>query len=109
MDLKTPTKKVEPFILDDRQKSYSPESDEEEQEEQSSEVEKYRKRYVGDVDLPEGVYTSRFHFFSSCLTHTIHRPRASLERIKAPFCFIPYSISRGMWADMYYMIFNTKL
>ena len=30
MDLKTPTKKVEPFILDDRQKSYSPESDEEE-------------------------------------------------------------------------------
>lgn len=63
MDLKTPTKKVEPFILDDRQKSYSPESDEEEQEEQSSEVEEYRKRYVGDVDLPEGVYKSRFHFF----------------------------------------------
>ncbi|PAV21192.1 ribonucleotide reductase small subunit [Pyrrhoderma noxium] len=53
MDLKTPTKKVEPFILDDRQKSYSPESDEEEQEEQSSEIEEYRKRYVGDIDLPE--------------------------------------------------------
>ena len=63
MDLKTPTKKVEPFILDGRQKSYSPESDEEEQEEHSSEVEEYRKRYVGDVDLPEGVYTSRFLFF----------------------------------------------
>lgn len=59
MELKTPTKHskkpvVEPFVIDDRQRSVSPKSQEEEEEEAAQDR---RRRYVGDVDLPEGQWS----------------------------------------------------
>lgn len=57
MELKTPTKTakkaIEPLILDDKEKSLSPKSVTEDEEE---EVEDYRRRFVGDVDLPESMW-----------------------------------------------------
>lgn len=54
MGLTTPTKpsrKAAKDLFDDRELSNSPKSVEEEEEEEP--VEEWRKRFVGDVDLPE--------------------------------------------------------
>lgn len=54
MALKTPSKsetKIEPLVLvDDRKKSQSPDTV---SETSADDVEEYRKRFVGEVDLPE--------------------------------------------------------
>ena len=67
MALKTPSKtetKIEPLVLvDDRKKSQSPETVSEASEEED--VEEYRKRFVGEVDLPESEWL--FHLSRACL------------------------------------------
>ncbi len=66
MELKTPVKAAkvaskkdvaeDPFVVDDRKLSVSPKSI---SEEQVDDFEELRKKYVGDVDLPESMYPFR--------------------------------------------------
>ena len=69
MSLKTPSKadsKIEPLVLvDDSRKSQSPDTVSEASEE---DVEEYRKRFVGEVDLPEGEQWL-FHLRRDCACH----------------------------------------
>ena len=55
MDLKTPTKhekkETELLVLDDKERSLSPKTVAD-----GEDVEDYRRRFVGDVDLPEGMW-----------------------------------------------------
>lgn len=65
MELKTPVKAAkvaskkdvseDPFVVDDRQLSVSPKS---EKEDEAEDFEELRKKYVGEVDLPESKYSS---------------------------------------------------
>ena len=63
MELKTPTKvskkSLDPFIIDDKELSHSPKSVTDEED-----MVELRKRFVGDIDLPESeltlfIYTSQ--------------------------------------------------
>ncbi|TFY83812.1 hypothetical protein EWM64_g195 [Hericium alpestre] len=52
--LETPSKsKIAAPVFDDSKRSHSPESDEVTREAEKDDVEDYRKRFVGDVNLPE--------------------------------------------------------
>ena len=106
MCLQSPTKaEKRPVIINDKESSESPKTVTEESED---DIEDYRKRFVGEVDLPEGVSSVFFttsgprttrvtcfvlvqmkHF---SLTMTQSRPGAALDRVETSFCFVPYPI-----------------
>ena len=90
MALKTPSKnetKIEPLVLvDDRKKSQSPETDSEASEE---DVEEYRKRFVGEVDLPESEWL--FRLSRACLACD----SASRHVTGARYSFDPQTKSRS--------------
>lgn len=93
MELKTPTKpsktskkSSDPFLVDDKEQSLSPKSVTDEED-----FAELRKRFVGDVELPEGA----FHITSilACnLRAMCHRPRTSPHGFQASLCPFPYSI-----------------
>ena len=71
MCLQSPTKaEKRPVIINDKEGSESPKTVTEESED---DIEDYRKRFVGEVDLPEGVSS----FFSPPPVHGRRVSRAS--------------------------------
>ena len=92
MELKTPTKvskkSLDPFIIDDKELSHSPKSVTDEED-----MVELRKRFVGDIDLPESeltlfIYTSQLiYIYFSC-----HRPGTSAHGIETSVRLIPYPI-----------------
>lgn len=95
MELKTPTKpsktskkSSDPFLVDDKEQSLSPKSVTDEED-----FAELRKRFVGDVELPEGAFHITTSIFGFNLRAMCHRPGASPDGFQASLCPFPYSIS----------------
>jgi hypothetical protein len=79
-----------PVLTDYRKRSVSPDSQDAEDK-----LEELRKKFVGEIDLPESqwlyfmcelIFNLAFHF----------RRRAFAQRIQAPFRSFPHSIPQGL-------------
>jgi hypothetical protein len=94
MSLTTPTKpskKAPVDLVDDSRRSTSPDTVSSDDEELAA----LRREFVGDINLPEGVFG--YSMLLLYLTRSSGRPRASAHGNKTSFCSISHSIPRGSW------------
>jgi hypothetical protein len=88
ISLESPTKPAQKpaAVIDDTRRSYSPLSETEKTEDQESD---HRKRFVGDVDLPESTSTN---FVSYLFLNVPCRSGATPHGVQTPFRSLPYPI-----------------
>jgi hypothetical protein len=90
-----PSKKAPVRLIDDRRRSGSPDTIDASSEpaEEVDELEVFRKKFVGEVDLPESEsYVPRV---IQRILIDEYRRRAIAEGVEAPLRTLPHSISRG--------------